>query len=50
MSFGDVEIEDTIFKCVENNDGYLLCPHTAVAVKYFYKMNLEENRYYLGAF
>ena len=45
MSFDDNEIEETILKCHEANDGYILCPHTAVAVKYFYKKNLDQNRY-----
>mgnify|MGYP001427102457 CR=1 FL=1 len=37
-SFDDAEIESTILKCSQDNDGYLLCPHTAVAVKYFYEL------------
>ena len=45
MSFDDNEIEETILKCHEANDGYILCPHTTVAVKYFYKKNLDQNRY-----
>merc|ERR1719468_1405838 len=44
MSFDDAEIEATILKCSQNNGGYLLCPHTAVAVKYFYQMKLDQDR------
>ena len=45
MSFDDTEIEETIKICHDENDGYILCPHTAVAVKYFYKMKLDQSRY-----
>ena len=44
MSFDDTEIEETIKVCHDANDGYILCPHTAVAVKYFYKMKLDQSR------
>ena len=44
MSFDDTDIEETILECYQANEDYLLCPHTAVAVKYFYKMHLEEKR------
>jgi len=44
MSFDDTEIEETIKVCHDANDGYILCPHTAVAVKYYYKMKLDQNR------
>ena len=44
MSFDDTEIEETIKICHDANDGYILCPHTAVAVKYFYKMKLDQSR------
>ena len=33
-----VGIESTILKCSQENNGYLVCPHTATAVKYFYEM------------
>ena len=42
QSFDDAEIESTILKCSQDNDGYLLCPHTAVAVKYFYELKDVE--------
>ena len=38
MSFDDAEIEETILKCSQDNEGYLPCPHTAVAIKYFYQL------------
>ena len=38
MSVGDTDIESTILKCSQENNGYLVCPHTATAVKYFYEM------------
>ena len=38
MSVKDSEIEATIWKCSQENNGYLVCPHTATAVKYFYEM------------
>mgnify|MGYP001423014108 CR=1 FL=1 len=44
MSFDDTEIEETIKVCHDANDGYILCPHTAVAVKYYYKMKLDQQR------
>ena len=37
MSVDDAQIEATILKCSQENSGYILCPHTAVAVKYFYE-------------
>ena len=48
MSFDDTEIEETIKVCHDANDGYILCPHTAVAVKYYYKMKLDQNRYLIN--
>ena len=39
MSVDDPEIEATILKCSQENGGYVLCPHTATAVKYFYEKN-----------
>ena len=39
MSVDDPEIEATILKCSQENCGYVLCPHTATAVKYFYEKN-----------
>ena len=44
MSFDDTEIEETIKVCHDANDGYILCPHNAVAVKYYYKMKLDQQR------
>ena len=38
MSVDDTDIESTILKCSQENNGYLVCPHTATAVKYFYEM------------
>ena len=46
-SFDDDEIESTILKCSQENGGYLLCPHTAVAVKYFYQLKAEEDVCYV---
>ena len=48
MSFDNTEIEETIKLCHDANDGYILCPHTAVAVKYYYKMKLDQNRYLIN--
>ena len=38
MTVNDVDIEETILKCSQENNGYLVCPHTATALKYFYEM------------
>ena len=46
-SFDDAEIESTILKCSQDNAGYLLCPHTAVAVKYFYELKVEPDVAYV---
>ena len=37
----------TILKCSQDNAGYLLCPHTAVAVKYFYELEVETDVAYV---